>query len=1097
PAAHAQCEQKAARLVSLQGQLDVQEDRPENWAAVTPERDFCPGDRIRTRARSRATLELSNKTYISLNQQTTIVFAGPQPKGPSWLDLLKGIIYVRSRTPSSLDVRTRYINAAIRGTEFLVSADDNAAEVSVLEGTVESSNAQGSLTLTDGQAATAQAGQPPTRKLLIAPRDAVQWALHYPPVVDLASLAQSANPAVKAAASRYQDGDSAGALAALDGAEPPEPLLQAALLISLGRTQEALPLLDGVAETAPRFGEALALRSIVVLAQNDKAQALALARQAVAKQASSAVAWTALSYARQAEFDLHGALDAADTAVQHAPENALARARQAELLAALGRRGEAQDAAEKAAALNPRLSRAQTVQGYAQLNLMDYDAAQQSFQRAISLDNADPLPRFGLGLAKIRGGDLEGGTADLELAANLDPDDALQRSYLGKAYYEQKNSKVAEREFATAKQLDPKDPTPWFYEAIKKQTENRQVEAIHDMRQAIELNGNRAVYRSKLMLDDDLAARGSALGRIYNQAGFQRLGQLEAFDSLEANPANYTAHRLLADTYLNVQRHEMARVSALLQAQLLQPANLTPLQPQQAENNLLTASGLGPADPSMNEFNPLFARNQVSLLPSAMAGSFNTYGNETVLSGIYRQFSGSLGQSHYATSGFRDNNDIDENLYTAFVQGQLAPTINVQAEYRHRDVENGFLGLRFAPTAAELAQQNKQRHTESSDVYRLGAHWSPTQSSDLLASFAYQDGTESYKQQPFPGLELRNDQHRQMYSGEAQYLFRHDWFDAVLGGVYVDQNAPYTTAIRRAGVPIPPTGRQALDGQHGTGYAYFHARYPANVKWLAGLSGDSLNYSGLNIDTARINPKAGLTWEVLPGTALRLAYFRNLRRQMVREQTLEPVQVAGFNQFFDDLVGTVATRYGVALDHHVNAQLALGAELSQRDLNVPSAFLDGGETAHAAFWRERLYRGYLYWTPPGERVSISLEYSYEDFDNQDFLPDRGNPPSTRTHLLPVTISYFHPVGWFASVKTSYVNQQVDADGTGYQEDEFALVDLGLGYRLPKRLGIVQVDVRNLLDQSFRYQSYGLRTQAVEQAPFFPERAVYGRVTLSF
>jgi len=66
-----------------------------------------------------------------------------------------------------------------------------------------------------------------------------------------------------------------------------------------------------------------------------------------------------------------------------------------------------------------------------------------------------------------------------------------------------------------SKQLDPKDPTPYFYDAIRKQTTNRPVEALQDMQKAIELNDNRAVYRSRLLLDADLAARSASLGRIY------------------------------------------------------------------------------------------------------------------------------------------------------------------------------------------------------------------------------------------------------------------------------------------------------------------------------------------------------------------------------------------------------------------------------------------------------------------------------------------------------------------------------------------------------------------------------------------------------
>ena len=58
--------------------------------------------------------------------------------------------------------------------------------------------------------------------------------------------------------------------------------------------------------------------------------------------------------------------------------------------------------------------------------------------------------------------------------------------------------------------LDPQDPTPYFYDAIQKQTTNRPVEALQDLQKAIELNDNRAVYRSRLLLDSDLAARSAS-----------------------------------------------------------------------------------------------------------------------------------------------------------------------------------------------------------------------------------------------------------------------------------------------------------------------------------------------------------------------------------------------------------------------------------------------------------------------------------------------------------------------------------------------------------------------------------------------------------
>ena len=124
---------------------------------------------------------------------------------------------------------------------------------------------------------------------------------------------------------------------------------------------------------------------------------------------------------------------------------------------------------------------------------------------------------------------------------------------------------------------------------------------------------------------------------------------------------------------------------------MLQPINITPVQPQLAESDLFLLGGLGPADPSLNEFNSLFQRNRFSLLASGLAGSQETYGDEVVQSGIWNNLSYSLGQFHYETDGFRTNNDIDVDIYNAFVQARLTPKISVQAEIRRREVSHGNL----------------------------------------------------------------------------------------------------------------------------------------------------------------------------------------------------------------------------------------------------------------------------------------------------------------------------------------------------------------------------------------------------------------------
>ncbi|MGH8656667.1 MAG: tetratricopeptide repeat protein, partial [Gammaproteobacteria bacterium] len=323
----------------------------------------------------------------------------------------------------------------------------------------------------------------------------------------------------------------------------------------------------------------------------------------------SSVAQVALSYAHQATFDLDLALEDIKHALKLSREDALIHARLAELELSRGHLDAALTVAKEATRLNPEVARTQTILGFAHLTQFETDEAKRAFSRAIALDSADPLPRLGAGLAKIREGNLNEGTHEIEHAASLDPNNSLVRSYLGKAYFEEKRGGLASSEFALVKQLDPNDPTPWFYDAIRKQTENRPVEALHDLQKSIELNDNRAVYRSKLQLDQDLAARAATIGRIYNELDFRQLGLLHGWTSTTIDPLDYSAHRLLADSYLTLPRHETARTSELLQSQLLQLLNITPVQPQLAENDLFLLGGLGPTQLSLNEFNPSFLRN--------------------------------------------------------------------------------------------------------------------------------------------------------------------------------------------------------------------------------------------------------------------------------------------------------------------------------------------------------------------------------------------------------------------------------------------------------------------------------------------------------
>jgi len=1106
------CEKWVAKVVSVQGSVEVRRVGETQWQPVKLNETYCPGDLIRVQKKSRADIALINQPVLRLDQDTTITLGGVKEDRTSIVELVKGAAHFFSRVARNLEVRTAFVNGGVEGTEFFIRVEEDKTLLSIFEGKVLASNEEGSLTLTSGQSAVAEAGKAPLLRIVVRPRDAVQWALYYPPIIYYCPADFQGFPEtdwrtmVKKSIELYWKGDIAGAFSSI--AEVPKDIqdprfftYRASLLLTVGRVDEAKADIERVLNLDPKNSNAFALQSIIAVTQNEKDKALSLANKAVGTDPNSASARVALSYAQQANFDLEGALNSLKDAVKLGSENALARARLSELWLSFGRLDEALKAAEKAVALNPNLSRTQTVLGFAYLTQVKTRESKDAFQKAIELDNADPLPRLGLGLAKIRESDLLEGRSEIEIAASLDPDNALIRSYLGKAYYEEKRDKQASEEYTMAEKLDPLDPTSFFYDAIQKQTVNRPVEALHDLQKAIELNDNRAVYRSKLLLDSDLAARSASLARIYSDLGFQQLALVEGWKSVNTDPTDFSGHRFLADSYSALPRHEIARVSELLQSQLLQPINITPLQPHLAESNLFIISGGGPADPSYNEFNPLFNRNGFALQANGIVGENSTFGEEVVASSIYKNTSISAGQFHYETDGFRENNDLTDNIYNAFLQYSLSPETSIQTEFRYRNTKNGDLTLRFFPEDFAL---NLRDRDERSSI-RVGFHHAFSPGSDLIGNFMYQNQDFRSHDSPDPVLILADDKYdADAYSGELQYLLSLKYIKTIIGAghFYIDSKDVIDMVLDFPPDFLFPGSPEMLepdhtviprDVHHTNLYLYSHIDFPKNVTSTVGVSADF--FEGGDVDKNQFNPKFGIIWNPVPDTTLRAAAFRTFKRTLITNQTLEPTQVAGFNQFFDDPNETESWRYGIAIDQKLSKSIYGGAEYSFRDLNFP--FVDQSvvpAVVRKVDWDESLARAYLYCTPH-KWLALSAEYLYERFKRGEEFALGAR--KVETHRVPLGINFYHPSGLSAMFKATHINQQGSFERQGavgtfiHGEDQFWLFDAAIGYRLPKRYGFITVGAKNLFDKSFKYFDTDPVSPAIQ-----PKRFIFARVTLA-
>jgi tetratricopeptide (TPR) repeat protein len=1024
--------------------------------------------------------------------------------------------------------RTGRTIAAVRGTELAIEFADDTTVVSALEGKVQVENDDGSVMVGGGESVVSAPGKAPALQVVVRPQDAVRWAVYFQPVIYEISgevVEEGAwQRAARLSTEAYRKGDLEGALELVGAVIDTEVsdsrffTYRASLLLAASSVDKAAADIERSLELSPNDAQALALQTIIAVALNDNEKALSTADTAVSSDPGSATARIAQSYAKQAVFDLRGARDALEKAVELESDNALAWARLAELELSFGRLADALAAARTAAEYEPNLTRAQTVLGYAYLAQVRTGMAKDAFDKAIELDQGDPLPRLGLGLAKIRDGALVEGTKDIEVAASLDPDNSLVRSYLGKAYYEQKKGGLDGREFGLAKQFDPNDPTPWFYDAIAKQNTNRPVEALRDMEQAIDLNDNRAIYRSRLLLDSDEAARSASLGRIYGDLGFQQLGLVEGWSSVNTDPTNHSAHRLLADTYASQRRHEIARVSELFQSQMLQPLNTTPIQPRLAESNLFLISAQGPSALAFNEFNAMFNRDQVNALVSGSYGDDETWAGEAMVSGIYRRLSFSLGYERFETDGWRENSDQADEIGNAFLQLELGTRTSLQGEYRTRESETGDLEMRFwegdyRPELRELTDQ---------DTARIGLRHSFSPSSTLLLSFIHQDKTIDFSDgyDFLAGtLETQLDSEDTSDSFEGQFLFRSGGVHgAGIGGFSLIAGAGHfdieneSTLYALIDLPPPPWGPGPIPDfqefssttKHDNLYAYANITLPADLTFTLGVSADRFDEEGGIGEKDQVNPKLGLTWRFGSGTTLRAAGFETLKRTLVTDQTLEPTQVAGFNQFYDDPSGTSAKVYGAAIDQKIGDSFFIGAQYTVRNVEIPAYFFDF-ETFELllidAEQDENLGRFYFF-AAPHEMFTFSAEYDYEKIEHDPIL-QLGFEEVT-THRVPLGVQFIHPSGFTASVKGTFVDQEgsfeLRAPPFGYAPGatDFWVLDLALRYRLPRRFGFISVGVNNATDEEFSY----LATESIlpsnaRNLSLRPGRLVYAKVTLAF
>ncbi|WP_158616814.1 FecR domain-containing protein [Acidovorax sp. FJL06] len=939
PAAWAQCAgvapapgMSAAQIVALAGQGQTRAPGVEPWSPAALAQQLGAGADLRTLALSSAALLLADRTQIRLSANAQVRLCESQPQR-TLLELAAGRLWARTKkTPAALQLQTPAALAVVRGTDWDVEVDaQGRTTLTVLSGLVELSNAQGSVQLGPAEQGVVEPGRAPVKRVLVNPRERVQWVAAYPG--DATRWAEFQQPglagplaAVRAelqagqwpqARARLLAMPAAGAHAAvaalvladldvvdgqLDAAQdrlaqawpgtqdPRTAARRADLLMALDRQAQARHWLDTTRAVAPQSAPLLQADADWHRLEGQAEAALALYREAVARaegDAERAAGLWGLGRALQERGDLRAARAALAQTVALAPGHPAYR-------------GEWATAATEA------------------LQLAE---ARAGLDAALAQAGDDYVSLAGAGLLALKQGDAEAARTQLLKALVIEPRYARAQVWLAVAEYTLGERAAALDALDRARLADPRDPWPWQIEAMLRNDSGEPVAAIAAAREALV----RLPYLKSL---NPLASdsQGSAnLGKALGDFGMEHWAR--AYANASYYPLWAGSHFFLADRY----ESDFSRRSELFQGYLTDP---TVFGASDKRAPLMLATGSEWTAGASAERNPLRHNATVDLghrglaatgMPVAWlvrANDVQMWPREGPPTTRYRLSSPGIDLA----VGARPT----ESLALFALHGDTT------LRYRFPDGLDFGNGIAFTGGA-----ETRTRRTDVGASWRWSAEsqtWIKAHSGRQTVGLVLDDarwGPQGYR-----------------YASDEQGLFlRHTllWgpHRLSLGWERVDRDSGSAIADATITTPNRNTERYSMPWAAGEWRS-------GAWSWMAEAYGPrlALRQSNRYTDTAtgqdlldpiedgavlrrRLLPRLGASLRLGPGRALHWAYQESLRAPGTH--TLAPVStgaIAVDNQYL--LAGSYARKHAVQLDWELDASTFLGASLSGQRISNPA-----------------------------------------------------------------------------------------------------------------------------------------------------------------
>jgi tetratricopeptide (TPR) repeat protein len=1136
-------------IVELQGRVEVAPGATADWILTQTNQELRAFYRLRTGPNSRVTLRWSDQSFLRFGPLAEVEILPPHASGAeSGLHLLKGILsFFHRDEPGRIRVITRGAVAGVNGTEFVVAADSTGTTerttLSVIDGTVQFGNERATLILTNGQQAIAEQDAPPVLTSGFIANNILQWCFYYPAVLDLGDLPLTTEEqqTLSESLAAYRAGDLLAALAHYPTGRQPgsdaERVYYAALLLAVGQVERAEAVLAKLATTEPagRLPRLAGALRLLIAAVKDQSSPSTLSPEL-------ATEFLAASYYEQSrglrDTSLRNALALAHQAVTNSPGFGFAWERVAELEFSFGGTGRALEALDRSLALTPRNAEALALKGFL---LAGQDRTQEAIERfndALAVDSALGNAWLGRGLCRIRRGDTAGGLEDLLVAAALEPQRALLRSYLGKAYAQERDYPRASKEFDLAKGLDHADPTAWLYSALAKEQQNRINEAVQDLEKSQELNENRSIFRSGLLLDQDMAVRSANLARIYGEAGLDDVALREASRAVVDDYGNFSAHLFLANSY-----------------EQLRSANRFDLRYETpAFSEYLVASMLGPADGRLlaqpvtqQEYTRLFERDTLGLSTDTEYLSRGAWSQYAAQYGTVGKSSYALEGSYLSDPGETPNGQLESWQLSLKAKQMLTSRDGLFFEIIDFHETSGDLAQRYDPDQAIRGLEVHEKQ-EPSLLAGLDHQWSDSQRTLLLVSrfnSSLQETnphggtlliTETFGvPTSFVPADLTQDYHNRstVDSVELQHLIRTPHLQTVAGirvQSSTDELANFQAFNLRNspgygiyfGTPGDVITNQSLQVQAFRVSPYLY-EYWQIVQPLMVIGGVSYDYQELPRNTLfaplgegnetqhHLSPKAGMVWTPFDRGVVRAAYSQSLGGfDLDQSVRLEPTQLAGFvqayrNLFPDSLVGSVggahfetgdvSAEYRFASRTYVAATGQLLRSSADHDVGAFERELSTSQgpavqLTQSLHFEERSLDFSAHqllgdWFSLGARYRLSDACLSQKYPGVD--PALGNTSTTYRgimHTVSLQGLVQHPSGFFAGVEATWWSQELRADLAGTPGDSFWQENLLVGYRFPRRYAEITLGVLNLSDDSYRLYPINLYPDLPRSRTFF-------------